>query len=435
MSALEDRVRDALRADAATVRASSIPAGPPSRGARRTRRRPGSRPVRVLIPLAAAAAVIAIVTGLSLTGPHLLSGARPGGGSPGSSPTGRFQPTPGTSHPLASLHPAPDPLLAADASRAVPSSTPVPGVPRFYATLEPGTTPTAFPNSLVVRDTATGQVTAEMKSPDGSVFAGLAATAGDRTFITAVDPGTSCAPVQLYWFQLNQLGVPGQLEPLHITVPGSVPQGEGDLAITPDGGTIAYDAQGCSAAAQGEVGIISLATRQTRAWAYAGEPPATLVSSDIHDVSLSANGQLLAFSTFDGTSVLQTSAPAGSLYAESRFVSSTLIWATVAEDGQSLYGCAITPDTRKAPSGPGTLTYSQLSLTGGGNRVIAGWRIVRGPQCYASMDPAGSYLLMQFPAIAHGTFGWSLPAILDLATGQRTPINAPAFYGPRDIAW
>lgn len=67
--------------------------------------------------------------------------------------------------------------------------------------------------------------------------------------------------------------------------------------------------------------------------------------------------------------------------------------------------------------------------------MIASWGNVRGPQCYASMDPAGNYLLMQFPAIARGTLDWSLPAILDLTTGQRTPMNGPAFYGPVDIAW
>jgi hypothetical protein len=31
--------------------------------------------------------------------------------------------------------------------------------------------------------------------------------------------------------------------------------------------------------------------------------------------------------------------------------------------------------------------------------------------------------------------GWSRPAILDLHTGKLTSINAPAFYGPLDIAW
>ena len=432
MSALEDRVRDALRADAETVRPGTIPGVPP-RPARPAVNRARVRRVRILLPLGAAVAVIAIVAGLSLAAPRLLSGGRAGSGPASSPPAGLPAPSSGP-QPSVSLSPAAQPVLAADASRGVPSSAPTPGRPPFYVTITvvaPTTTDT-----VVVRNTATGQITDEIHPPGSSVFAGLAATSGDHTFITAIDPGTGCAPVQLYRFQLNQLGVPGPLQPLNIALPGSVPQGEGDLAITPDGDTIAYDAAGCNAAEQSEVGVITLATRQTRAWAVAGLSAADLSSSRIMNLSLSNDGQLLGFSTFDGTSVLRTSAPAGSLFAHARLVSRTVIWGAVAGDGQSLYGCAVSPYRSGQPlPSVGRLTYGQFSLTGRQDHVIASWPRVTGPQCYASMDPAGNYLLMQFPAIAHGTADWSLPAVLDLATGQRTAINAPAFYGPFDIAW
>jgi len=46
-----------------------------------------------------------------------------------------------------------------------------------------------------------------------------------------------------------------------------------------------------------------------------------------------------------------------------------------------------------------------------------------------------NYLLVQGPTIAHGVDDWSRPAVLNLRTGQLTDINAPAFYGPFDIAW
>jgi hypothetical protein len=411
MSTLEDRVRNALRADAELVRPETIP-GVPARPARPTSGWAGSRRTRVLIPLSAATAVIAIVAGVSLAAPQLLSRGSSG------------------------------PAFLTD-------------VPPFYVTITiaaPTTTDT-----VVVRNTVTGEITGEIHPPGSSVFAGLAATASDHTFVTALDPGTGCAGAQLYSFTLNQLGVPGPLRPLNITLPGSVPQGEGDLAVTPDGGTIAYyssDSGGCGPA-RGEVGVINLASRAARTWAYPG-----LATDEIMDLSLSADGQLLGYSTFGGTSVLPTTAPAGSLQARSRLVSTALIWSAIAPDGKTLYGCAVAPNSgtvvpqysttaptipppvttppssfAKAPSDLGTLRYSRLSLTGGGEHVIASWANVEGPQCYASIDPAGNDLLVQYPTVADGTDDWSRPAVLDLDTGQLTDINAPAFYGPFDIAW
>jgi hypothetical protein len=306
-----------------------------------------------------------------------------------------------------------------------------------------------------VRDTATGKVTGQITPPDSAVFAGVAATAGDRTFITAIETGADCSPVQLYQFQLNQRGVPGPLEPLHIALPGGVPQGEGDLAITPDGRTIAYESGVCSTTLdEDEVGVINLATRQARVWAV----PLALASGEwpSMDLSLSADGGLLSYATFDGTGVLPTSAPAGSLFARGRLVSRNVIWAAVAGDGDALYGCAVSP----ARSGPfpipsvGTLSYIRISLTGGGNQVIASRPDMTSPQCSASLDAAGNYLLVQFPTTTHGVDDWARFAILNLRTGQVTSINAPAlcdwsrpvigelhninvplFYGPFDIAW
>lgn len=431
MTTLEDRVREALRADAEAVRPGTIP-GVPARPARPAAGRARFTRSRFLIPLAAAAAVIAIVTSLSLTAPYLLSGS-PGSGSPSPLPTGPFAFPTGRSYPPASLAPAVQPTVPADAVRSVPSSSPVKGVPRFYVAITivaPTTTDT-----VVVRNTATGQITGEIHPQGGSVFAGLAATAGDQTFITAVDPGSGCSPVQLYWFQLNQLGVPGPLEPLHIELPGGVPQSAGALAITPDGDMIAYLSGGCGAPSQGGVGVINLATRQARAWAYSVSGP-DILASDVGNLSLSADGQTLAFSTFGGTSVLRTSAPAGSLLAHTRLVSHAMIWGAVAEDGQSLYGCAVSPyRSGQVLPDTGALTYSQISLTGAVQDVIASWANLTSPQCYASMDPDGNYLLVQYPVKVPDASDWTQTTMLDLQTGHLTRINAPAFYGPFDFAW
>jgi hypothetical protein len=435
VSTLEDRVRDALRADADLVAPESIPAGPPPRPARSSPGRPWSRRAHLLIPLGAAAAVIATVAGISLAVP------RPGASTPLVGPAGStLSPTPAPvqATPIAPYSPAPRPaplpVLAADASRGVPAAPATAGVPRFYVTVD--IPPVGGVDYIVVRDTATGQVTGRINPPGNTVFAGLAATAGDRTFITTIDPDTGCSPVQLYQFRLNALGAPGPLEPLHIALPGGVPQGGGDLAVTPDGGTIAYESDACpTTLGETEVGVISLATRLARAWA-APLGLANPAGSQIMDVSLSADGGLLGFATVDGTRVLPTSAPAGSLFTRSQLVSGTVIWAAIAGDGDALYGCAVSPFRSGGMiPGVGTLTYGRIPLTGGASQVIASWRDVTGPQCYASLDPAGNYLLVQFPTTVPNASDWSRPAILDLRTGQLTDINAPAFYGPFDIAW
>jgi len=450
MSTLEDRLRDAFRADADLVQPESIPAAPPphparnapGRRARNALGRPGSHRTRVLIPLAAAAAVVALVAGLSLAAPQR------GGSRPAAGPSG----TPSVPEPTPSPPPGPlpKPTLAANASQGVPASTPAPGVPRFYVTVY---LPTAGAGDyIVVRDTATGQVTGRINSPVGAMFGGLAATAGDRTFITTIQAGTGCA-AQLYQFQLNQSGVPGPLEPLHITLPDG-PEGEGDLAIAPDGRTIAYGSGVCNTAPdENEVGVINLATRQARVWAVPWTVVNGAVLSPDMEVSLSADGGLLGYTTtFHGAGVLPTSAPAGSLFARSRPVSGTVIWQAVAGDGDALYGCSISPFSSGGPiPSRGTLTYSRISLTGGGEHVIASWPDVTGTYCYASLDPAGNYLLVQFPTV-HGvedrsrplqvklqtgqpTNIWSRAVILNLRTGQLTNVNAPVFNGPFDIAW
>jgi hypothetical protein len=451
MSTLEDRLRDAFRADADLVRPDSIPAAPPPRPAPNAPGRPGSSRTRVLIPLAAAAAVVAIVTGLSLAAPQR-GGSRPTTGSSSPSPGPAFTASP-RPQPPPPTGPPPKPTLAANASRGVPASAPAPGVPPFYVTEY--VAPSDETDYVVVHDTATGKVTGQINPEGGTVFAGAAATSGDRTFITALESGNDCSPVQLYQFQLNQRGVPGPLEPLHIAVPGGVPQGEGGLAITPDGRTIAYESAVCSNSTvdEYEVGVINLATRQARVWtdllAFAtGEWPSM-------DLSLSTDGGLLSYAGFDGTGVLPTSAPAGSLFARSRLVSRNVIWAAVAGDGDALYGCAVSPARRGWPiPSVGTLSYIRISLTGGGNQVIASRPDMTSPQCSASLDAAGNYLLVQFPTTAHGVDDWARFAFLNLRTGKVTNINAPAlddwsrpvigelhninvplFYGPFDIAW
>ncbi len=420
MSTLEDRLRDAFRADAETVRPEAIP-GPPAPPLRPARRQPRSRRRRVLIPLAAAAAVIAIVAGLSVATPLVRGPGR-------SSVVGPVSPLPtADSRPAG---PVPAPTLAANASQGVPASAPAPGAPRFYVTVY--NAPAGPVNYLVVRHSTTGQVTVRTNPPAGGFFAGIAAPAGDRTFVTAVESNSGCTS-QLYWFRLNDQGQPGPLVPLHITVPGTYSQ-TGDLAITPDGRTIGYSTYLCDG--EGEVGVIQLATRQVRVWG-SGFAQAPM------NLSLSADGRWLGFIMFaegtrapGGAMILPTSAPAGSLAKHSRVVSRTATWSALSGDGATLYDCWVSPNGNQPARTVGTLTYGTVSLADGTQHVIASWPDVPTPQCYASLDPAGNYLLVQFPTpVPNTSGGWVRPAILNLRTGRLTGIHAPAFYGPLDIAW
>jgi hypothetical protein len=431
VSTLEDRLRDAFRADAETVRPEAI-SPPPAPPARPRRQWFGSRRARVLVPLAAAGAVIALVAGLAAAAP-LLHRQEHQANPPG---PGLFLPS---GQPTVPHGPVPKPVLGAQASRGVPASATAPGVPRFYVTVD--VPPVGGVDYIVVRDTATGKVTGRINPPGGTVFAGLATPTGGRTFITTIDPDTGCSPVQLYQFRLDQRGMPGPLEPLHIALPGGVPQGEGDLAITPDGRTIAYESGGCTAVGESEVGVINLATRQTRVWGItvnARDP----VPTQIVGLSLSADGRWLSYTIFPmgarlpwGGRILRTTSPAGSLAARSRIVSRTTLWTALASDGGSVYYCAVSPYDGRVLPNVGTLTYGTLPLGGGGRHVIASWSGQPGPQCYASLDPAGNYALVQFPTTVPNGSDWSRPAVLDLRTGRLTDINAPAFYGPFDIAW
>lgn len=449
MTRLEDQVRDALQADAETVRPETIP-GVPMRPARRAAGRRRSRRTRILIPLAAAAGVIAVVAGVSLAVPLV---SRPGqpAGAPAPNPT--LVPSPGKAIPFPTgglpssypVVPLPQPVLGHDgqpASKGVPSSAPSPGVPNYYVTVnEP-----ASVNSLVVRSTASGAVVGTIDPPRGTDFGAVAATSGDRTFITAVSAASNgcAAQTQLYQFQLNEHGVPGPLTPLNIAVPGSNVQ-YGTLAITPDGHEIAYDTWLCGSNQEAfEVGVISLATGQVRTWEDPDPNQFTM------GLSLTPQGTTLVYETQglpNGDALaIATKAPFGSLPKESVLISRNTSWATLGNNGATLYSCSVVTN---ASESVGSVTYYAQSLegtlgqalpagqssAGSGRQVIASWNDLPYPQCWASLQPAGDYLLVQYPVAVKNGGDWVQPALLNLATGQLRLIAAPPFYGPADVAW
>lgn len=316
-----------------------------------------------MIPLAAAAAVTAVVTGLAVAASVLGAGSRQPGGT---SPLG-------------------------------------PGVPRFYVEA-------LKINPLEVYDTATGQVVATIQPPKGTLFDGqVVALAGDRTFLTAASPGsvrTDLGPciTQLYEFQLNDAGQPGPLIPLHITVPGK-PDVSSSLSVTPDGRMIAYATDlGCRPIAGSwlEIGVINLATRQVRSWTLKQRTS----SSVLYSVALSADGRQLVFSqgSFPPTGpsttvarILPTSAPAGSLDQRSTVVSPSADWAALSADGRLLYTCS-KPMLGALAGGrtTGSVSYYIVdSIASGRQQVIVSWPPQQYPACGASLDTSGRYLLIQ----------------------------------------
>jgi hypothetical protein len=388
----------------------------------RMRRRPVARRP-VLVPLAAAAALIAIVAGVTVA---VRSADGPG------QPTG--------SQPVASVAGTalPQPVLGSGgpASRGVPAASASRGVPAYYVT-------SGGPNDLTadriqVRDTKNGKLVGTISPPQGTTFMTVAATAGDRTFVTeAVAGADSGCPSssELYQFRLSDRGKPGPLEPLNITIPGWSVE-PGSLAITPDGRTIAYDTWICHQNRY-ELGVIDLASGSVHLWESYG------TSHSEAALSLSADGSVLSYVTqFGWAETLPTSAADGLVSQRSRVISLHADWAGLGSDGATLYTCsapgpAPTADTvpSSTPAGSGSVTYDTVSGAGGDQHVIASWHALPSPQCWATLDPAGGLLLIQYP-VAGKDGPWLRPAVLYPGTGQLRLIpGAPRFNYPHDLAW
>ncbi|HEX3923598.1 MAG TPA: hypothetical protein VHY31_15020 [Streptosporangiaceae bacterium] len=381
MSALEDRLRDAYRAATQTVQPGAVPDLPAQLGT--PQRPPRARPrwTRVLIPVAAAAAVTALgVTASLLATGH--SGPAAGG----------------------------------------------PAMPRFYVE-----SPEKGP--LTVYNTATGAVASTIRLPYGLTFTGQVAATGDgRTFVAAfvtADIGqvTPCV-THLYEFRLSQSGRPAPPSRIVATVPG-VLLGADDLAVSADGLTIGYASLHDSCypnrlTSAEVVGVVNVATGQSRSWAL----PATDVIGSVGSVALSADGGQLAFSQLPVSAqpartppvsqvrTLATSAPDGPADRYSQVVARSAEVVALSPDGQSAYLCDAPSSNSVGPAG--TATYTVQSLITGKRRFIGRWQDQPRPRCQATLDPSGRYLLISLPdqgSLRRGHF-----VVADLRTGQLTTL-------------
>jgi hypothetical protein len=322
MTSPEDRLRDALRAAGESVQAGTVrelpDAGAWPGGGRAARRRavrlgrPGWRPARlgrrpgglrgpgerisgrgpargrdrtvrgdgakrrdeggrerrspVTVPVAAAAAVAAVLAAAAIVVPHVWSGR----------------------------------------DAAPPAQNPVSGTagaPRYFAAVMYDTRP-SVPGATVLEifRSATGRIVGRVTVPRaGLYFEGVTALGKDGTFVAAAEPlkptARDCV-TWLYRFRVTAQGRPVDLRPLRQARVPAVIQPYG-LTASDDGRVLAFDAAGCAAGDSGlspragRLSVVSVATGAGRSWPWQGD-------LDPHDLSLSADGQLLSFVAADG---------------------------------------------------------------------------------------------------------------------------------------
>ena len=324
MSGLEDRLTAAYLAAAELVREDAVPAEAPARrtvsrhraapaggpGNRRTRRSWG------IAPIVAATAVAAILVAVGVVVPHVLSGP----------------------HPVARAHPR----HHSPARRVAVS-----GLPEFVI-VSTGT-------GLEVVRTATGQVTGQVSTPAGQIFARIAGDGSDRTFYVATQQADLMATCRAYFyrFSLSAAGRPSALTPL----PGSGQAGlPTALAASADGRKLAFSLTYCAnggatkiplSQASGYIGMLDTARgKVTRRWTFAlSEDYATAMA-------LTPDGGLLAFSQYlpSGSAIvaktLRTNMPSGTVDQASTVVGLRGV-SSLSVGAAALYACIstdISPD-------------------------------------------------------------------------------------------
>jgi hypothetical protein len=394
VNTLEDRLRDAYRAAAETVRPESVLAG----GVRglpdddpADARRPGRLPTgsRLLIPLAAAVAVSAVAIATSVLVPR--------------SAPGRSGPPPGTA-----------------AGR---------GTPAFFVALNWFVRP-----SMVVVNARTGVRGATITLPFRATELAGVATGDGRTFVVAAR--TAACRTSLYRFSVSAQGRPTALTRF-ASVPGAI-ESPWDMALARDGRTIAYAALACGQASgprardqlgKGYLALVNTVTGRTRHWTYTGRGVQAFHGTG--DVSLSADGRVVAFVD----QVLRTDSAPGSLIRRGRVVMHTgefgpsviLGGLEVAPDGKTVYF-----DTFRVQHGKPTWRGWQLrafDLATGQTSLVRSLPGTQGTPAAVSADPTGRFLMIEY-ATRHGT----RLARLDMATGRLTPVNA-RWVVDAAIAW
>ena len=324
MNTLEDRIRDAATRTAEEIAPGSIPAlslrgrGRPGRRIRAGlvigKGRRDVRWPRVLIPVAAAASVIAVVAAsLAVT-----SGLSDGHGAASRAQAGH-----------SGSRGASQILSAAD--RAALGS-----VPGFYVAMTPGAM--GRNNRAQVRATATGAVLATVTAPAPyNTFSWVSAAADDRTFVlaaqewTPIAPGNAGAPAakrdddtptKFFVLHVSANGRADRLSALPIPVqPGSV--WVDGIAVSPDGSKLAVVVNSNSATdpdVNPSIAVYTMATGAKKQWVWRGDGWIGNNKPMGSPLSWMSGGRMLAFQIGPANGVtevrlLDTDAPDGLIHS------------------------------------------------------------------------------------------------------------------------
>jgi hypothetical protein len=414
VSAVEDRIRGALRADAETVTPESIrqlhdprphPAGP---------RRPRSRSARTLIPVAAAATVAAVAVAVAV-GPGTSRG---------------YQGIPRTISPSAR-----GALLGSGAATSHPP---------FLVGLADGPGTGGLPRrDLGVYSATTGRLLTQLAPPrKGYTFGATAATADSRAFIVAATIEHGACNTYLYRLQLSATGQVAGLTPLGVP---EIPGPAWHLAASADGNVVAFSTVPCrGSAANSKVGVVDVATGKVRTWPVA--PGTANLSTGL---TLAANGKRLAFidqqSTPPTVRVMATDAAPGPIKQRSRAVLSQASGVTatggiaLSPAGTELLACFQAPNShiyRIAVFGAATGDPLGEFHIGYRSDIAT---------CELSLDAAGRWLLVTgiFPLLHGQPSGARFPqgrrylgARVDLATGRATLFGTwSGDVPPLNVSW
>jgi hypothetical protein len=446
MGRTEERLRDATTALGSTLQRTDIPPLRLPETDQLAPGRPGRPPVsarpaphRWLIPMSAAASVVAVLIGVVAVTHAMQAPQR--GPAPGSAP-------------------------ATAGSAAVP-----PGLPRYIVTTIDG--------QAAVHSAVSGRVIAAIPRPAGVRYEGVAASAGDSSyFLAGVLNGNGGWPISFFRFTVGADGRPSKVQRLPgapLATPTPVISGgwvNFQFAVSPDGRQLAY-ASGTAnpygagtpygdlnAGPGGNEHLIvqNVASGSRRTWhvwksASAGlsqfswGPDGQLGYNAVLAHAGVSGGKLVRRSrgTVSAFLIMPASAAGSDLARASQVVSYTMLPAK---------GIVREPHGVLSPAGQ--YAYVQLAGAGAGRitRVTIGPRaayrvMLSGPQAQLgdpmSADTSGRYLI--FPVgLRHvrtgnqGNYDYVLGhlARLDLRTGQLTQLSIPVqaeINGAFDAAW
>ena len=345
------------------------------------------------MPLAAAAAVLAVVATVAV----LLPRAVPGLGR-GRSADGRTTPT----------------LLT---------------TPAYFVELNWSQHPSMF-----VANATTGAQGARISLPFPSTDLTSVATGDGQTFVVAATAPEGCTTT-LYRFSLAANGTPSPMTPF-TKVTGQISD-PWDMAVSANGEFIAYRTMTTDEVAtprrpqHGYLAVLDTVTGQTKQWTF--HTAAYGFMTGTGNVSISASGSVVGF----GNEVVDTSAAPGSLAARGRVVAtdgefgpSTIVGSlNVSPDGRTTYFATF----RTANDKPVWSSWQlrAFDLATGQTRLIRGFPGTEGGPAAVTFDPTGRYMIVE--SVVH-TGPTTKLALVNIATGQLTQLNVSWAVDP-EIAW